>query len=81
MRYTDLKKNKNGYRYYVKDGKKIFVHKRVAEKRYGKIPEGFIIHHIDKNKDHNWKENLMLIHRKDHWRIHTKKNLEIKTIK
>lgn len=78
MKYSKLKKKK-GYRVFKEEDKDIMVHRRVAEKKYGKIPKDFIIHHIDENKDNNRKKNLILLHRKDHYRIHVKKDLEIKT--
>ena len=50
---------------------------RKAEKKYGKIPIGFIVHHIDKNKNNNRPDNLMILHRKDHYRVHNKKDIKI----
>jgi hypothetical protein len=72
-----LPKDQKGYQYYIKDGKKILVHRRVAEKKYGQLPKEFIVHHIDENKDNNTYNNLMLLHRKDHFRIHAIKNIMI----
>jgi hypothetical protein len=80
MKYSELPKRK-GYRYFKQEGKKINVHKRVAEKRYSTIPEGFVIHHIDGDKDNNRKNNLILLHKKDHYRVHVKKDLVIESRK
>jgi hypothetical protein len=71
-------KFKNGYQYFVQQGKRISMHVRVAEKRYGNIPKEFHIHHIDGNKSNNRSNNLILLHKKDHSRIHRKKDLVIK---
>lgn len=74
-----LRKVNDGYWFFMsKDGKKINVHKRVAEKKYGKIPKDFVIHHIDGNKNNNRPANLILLHKKDHARLHMSKNLIIK---
>ena len=66
--------------YIDKDGKKKMVHSRVAEKKYGykKLPKGLVVHHIDGDKDNNRPNNLILMHRKDHYRIHIKKDLIVK---
>ena len=81
VKYSELPKDKNGYPYYKKDGKKIWVHRRVAEKKYGKIPKDFVVHHIDKNKINNFRSNLIILHKKDHNRLHKRKTLTIKNKK
>ncbi len=47
-------------------------HRKVARKKYGleSIPKGFIVHHLDINKKNNDPKNLILLHRKDHARLH-----------
>jgi len=75
---------KYGYQAFRnKQGKKITTHSRIGEKkyRYGKIPKDFVIHHIDEDKDNNQYYNLILIHKKDHRRIHVTKSLVIKSVK
>ena len=69
--------------YKTKDGKKKTVHSRVGEKKYGyeKIPKGFVIHHIDGDKNNNQYHNLILLHRKDHKRVHVTKSLKIKSVR
>lgn len=37
-----------------------------------RIPKGFVIHHIDRNKSNDSKENLQLIKIGDHVRLHSK---------
>ncbi len=52
------------------NGKSEHVHRLEWEKYYGKIPEGFIIHHKDENKL-NWNiENLELLSRSKHLKKH-----------
>ena len=73
-----------GYQAYKdKEGKKKTIHSRVGEKKYGfdKIPANFVIHHIDENKDNNQYFNLILLHKKDHRRVHITKSLIIKSVK
>ncbi len=69
--------------YETKDGKKKTIHSRVGEKKYGydKIPKDFVIHHIDGNPDNNQYYNLILLHRKDHRRVHGTRSLIIKSVK
>jgi len=68
--------------YEDKEGKKKTIHSRIGEKKYhyDKIPAGFVIHHIDWDKDNNQYFNLILLHRKDHKRIHLTKSLIIKSV-
>jgi hypothetical protein len=47
---------------FVRDEKGYIVqeHRLVWEQKYGKIPKGGVIHHINENKKDNRIENLML---------------------
>ena len=77
------KLKKWGYQAYkTLDGKKKTVHSRVGEKKYGydKIPKDFEIHHIDGDKNNNQYYNLILLHKKDHRRVHLKKSLIIRSV-
>ena len=77
------KTTKWGYQAHkTKDGKTKTNHSRIGEKKYGydKIPAGFVIHHIDGDKDNNQYYNLILLHRKDHKRVHLRKSLIIKSV-
>jgi len=79
-----MKNNRKKYPIYIDDeGNEKTVHSRVGEKKYGydKIPKNFVIHHIDGDKDNNRYYNLILLHKKDHRRIHVKKTLTVKSIK
>jgi len=44
------------------------------ENKLKKIPQGFIIHHINQNKKDNHIENLMLLPRQEHTKLHMIKN-------
>lgn len=43
------------------------------ERIYGKIPEGFVIHHIDGNRNNNDISNLLMIPKKLHAKYHMMK--------
>jgi len=80
-----MKKTKKwGYQAYEdEDGKKKTIHSRMGEKKYGyeKIPKNFHIHHIDGDKNNNQYHNLIILHKKDHARIHVKRSLIIKSVR
>jgi|WetSurMetagenome_2_1015567.scaffolds.fasta_scaffold34565_2 hypothetical protein len=62
---------KNGYKYIRENGKYVLEHKNVYEKYYGiKIKKGYCVHHIDRNKLNNTIENLEIMSRKEHARLH-----------
>ena len=48
----------------------IGIYKREWEKTNGKISKGFIIHHIDKNRKNNNPNNLIVISREEHFKLH-----------
>jgi hypothetical protein len=77
MSLPKIYKSPKGYQFYFWNGKKVYIHRRVAEKKYGELPKGFIVHHIDGNIENNCRNNLMLLHRKDHFRLHAIKNIMI----
>ena len=77
MKLPKLYKDPKGYQYFFEKGKKVLMHRRIAEKKYGQLPKEFIVHHIDGHRDNNNKNNLMLLHRKDHFRLHAIKNIMI----
>lgn len=62
--------DKKGYAIVWVDGKNKKVHVLEWEKHNGQKPDGYDIHHKDENKA-NWQiENLMLVSRSDHYKIH-----------
>jgi len=64
-------KDKKGYKHYANSGKP--VHKHVAERKVGgKIGEGRVVHHKDGNKLNNKRDNLQVMSRSAHSRLHTK---------
>lgn len=46
------------------------LHQYVWEKEVGRIPEGFQIHHIDRDKSNNGIDNLCMVSEKGHKRLH-----------
>jgi len=65
-------RNFNGYEQYKdKNGKWKRTHVRVAEKKVGgKIWPGRVVHHIDGNKKNNRPENLQVMPRSKHSKLH-----------
>lgn len=46
-------------------------HRLIWEEKYGKIPEGFLIHHKNWIKYDNRIENLQIVHKSEHLGIHS----------
>src|SRR3990167_7182742 len=62
--------NSLGYLIICKEGKEYLAHRLIWEKYNGTIPEGFLIHHKDRNKLNNDIMNLELTTREQHERKH-----------
>ena len=65
---------KNGYlQFFNKINRKwVWLHRFIAQIFYGKpIPKGYEVHHIDKNKLNNSPDNLVVISKEEHQRIHS----------
>lgn len=60
----------DGRRYRLKNH--TYLHRRVYEKTYGKIPHGFEVHHKDGNKFNNHADNLQAMRPNEHKKIHRK---------
>lgn len=56
--------------YYLNSTLRIRMHRYVWECEVGEIPEGYEIHHIDKDKSNNKLENLALMKREAHNALH-----------
>ena len=69
---------KNGYRLFSKGKRgelvREYEHRIVWESNFGTIPDGFQIHHKDGNKLNNNINNLELIKRGEHQKIHALEN-------
>ena len=52
------------------NGKRLRLHIYVWTKSNGKIPKGYHIHHVDKNKLNNDISNLMCVTKKEHESLH-----------
>lgn len=65
-------RRRNGYKTFIdSDGRETYVHRRVAEKKVGgPIGRGKVVHHLDENKDNNRPENLVVVSRAVHGRLH-----------
>lgn len=53
------------------EGKRKRLHVYIWEKENGKVPKGYEVHHIDKNKDNNELKNLKILTAEEHRRIHS----------
>lgn len=54
--------------YFQRKGKRL--HRMVWEYNNGPIPDGYEVHHVDGDKSHNDIENLQLLPREEHGRLH-----------
>lgn len=59
--------NENGY-YLTKGGK--LEHREIYKATYGKIPSGWVVHHIDQCKTNNDPDNLVALPRELHNTLH-----------
>ena len=69
-KYKDHKERNKDYIKVRYNNRKGFLHRAIWELVNGKIPEGFMIHHIDGNKKNNNIENLECLSRKEHGKKH-----------
>lgn len=60
----------NGKKYHYNSTLRKYLHQYVWEKENGAIPEGYEIHHIDRNTTNNNIENLQLVTKEEHHEIH-----------
>jgi len=72
--YGNAKKNHNGY-YIITSGKEgnhnKMLHRLIWENHYGKpVPKGYVIHHLNHQKDDNRIQNLQCVEDKLHRKYH-----------
>ena len=48
------------------------LHRLIYEEVYGSIPKGYAIHHIDGDKTNNNLDNLMILTKSNHHKLHMK---------
>lgn len=63
----------SGYKqfYDEREGRWVYVHRRVAEKKLrGQIYDGYEVHHRNRDKSDNRPENLVVLSKRDHRRVH-----------
>ena len=67
------KDKKTGYYLSSKkiNGKRIRLHRYIYEKLKGEIPKGYEVHHVDQDKENNNIDNLELLLKKEHRKIHS----------
>ncbi|MCP4581154.1 MAG: HNH endonuclease [candidate division Zixibacteria bacterium] len=70
-RELETRYHKGYAQYKDKNGRWRYSHRRAAEKKLGgKIWDGFVVHHKDGNKRNNRRENLRVMSRGEHARLH-----------
>ncbi len=62
-----------GY-YALTTGNRILMHRYVYEKKYGPIPDGYDIHHVNEDKEDNRIENLECLLKAEHTRKYSPHN-------
>ena len=60
----------SGYKQFDSGNGWEYTHRKVAEKNFGSIPEGHQVHHKNANKLDNRPENLEVLSKEDHRKIH-----------
>ncbi|KKQ63525.1 MAG: hypothetical protein US85_C0016G0021 [Candidatus Shapirobacteria bacterium GW2011_GWF1_38_23] len=75
-------RNRKGYREISIDGRYYFVHRLVMEEKIGrKLKDNEVVHHMNHDKSDNRIENLMLLEKVEHLKIHTQARKNGKTKK
>ena len=77
------RKNQNGYQQFFnrKKSKWELTHRRVAEKKLkGKIFKGYEVHHKNEDKNDNTPENLEVLSRENHRKLHRKRRNKNKSL-
>lgn len=76
--YKFCRDEKTGYYLSSKliDGKRKRLHIYMWERENGPVPEGFHVHHINKDKSNNSIENLTILCSHEHLSLHSSENSE-----
>ena len=67
---------RSGRKYYYNSSTRKYLHRVIWEEVNGEIPEGYQIHHIDNNPENNNIENLEMIKKGEHQKLHGAKLTE-----
>lgn len=70
-KYGNAYKRKDGY-YQISSGinQGKLLHRLIYEEVFGPIPEGFHVHHLDMNKENLDPNNLVLLSKSNHHKLH-----------
>ena len=70
-KFGNAYQRKDGY-YQISSGvhQGELLHRLVYEDAFGPIPEGFCVHHRDNNKENNHPNNLMILSKSHHHKLH-----------
>jgi hypothetical protein len=62
----------SGYRYVCQDGRKIALHRLIVQQREGRVlTSDEVVHHVDHDRLNNSPDNLVILSRSEHQRLHT----------
>lgn len=67
---ASLNNNGLGYSKCSVGNRTQYVHRVVAVLKFGDIPSGFVVHHLDGNIKNNCFDNIVLVKRGEHERLH-----------
>jgi hypothetical protein len=63
----------NGYKQFYENGRWVYTHRRVAQKKVGgAIGKGRHVHHVNGNKTDNRPSNLRVMSASDHAKLHAR---------
>lgn len=70
-KFGNAYQRKDGY-YQISSGNNQgkLLHRLIYEEHYGPIPNGFCIHHLDHDKNNNAADNLILMSKSNHHKLH-----------
>lgn len=68
--FVGVNQRVNEYNHKIVNGHKVFEHRAIWEEKFGEIPKGKMVHHINGDKKDNRIENLKLVDIKEHGKLH-----------